>query len=220
MMLRHELWADLQSAHWHSNIYSVPIKHLGTTGVEIPALITFVWERSTRRLHLNQNDFCFCLQRKWGKKFQPQVQLGDLIWIYRGEIEQKGSRGGWAGVRTTGSWRGWSCITCKVCSSQTCSAWLCCLSASSVIPLGLLKVKEMLSLAASWVFCWFSERTWVKQSCCKAKSWGTFLVVAGQKISSAPVFMWAAVVGTAAAATGLGFGISSQPQSSGGFIAK
>lgn len=119
-MLRHELWADLQSAHCHSNIYSAPVKHLPTTGVKIPALITFVWERNTRRLHLNQNDFYFCHQRRWGKKFQPQVQLGDLIWIYTGGIEKKGSPGGWTSVRT-GSWRGWCCTTCKVCSSQTCS---------------------------------------------------------------------------------------------------
>lgn len=119
-----EAWAVscLPSAHCHSKLCSVPAKHQGTTGVKIPALITFVWERNTRRLHLNQYGFCFCLQRRGGKKFWPQVQLGDLIWIYTGEIEKKGSRGGWASVTTTGSWRGWSCITCKVCSSQTCSA--------------------------------------------------------------------------------------------------
>lgn len=41
MMLRHGLWADLQSARCHSNIYSAPVKHLGTTGVKIPALNPF-----------------------------------------------------------------------------------------------------------------------------------------------------------------------------------
>ena len=121
-MLRHELWAYFHSAHCHVNICRIPVKHQDITGVKIHALTTSVGERNIRRPHLNQYEFCFWLHRTHGMKFRTPLQLGDLIWIYTGEIEKKGSWGGWANLTTPGSWRRWSCTTCMVSSFLTCSA--------------------------------------------------------------------------------------------------
>lgn len=66
---------------------------------------------------------------------------------------------------------------------------LCCLSGSSVIPLGLLKMKETLLFSARLVFCWFNELNWhatglsraaarKRAETCGLGAWGTFLLVA------------------------------------------